>query len=569
MRHGRRSESSSGCDEDSDRTRVTASAGGRAETVAALVRARADDDNVGLVHGERSWTWREVVAESAVRAAWMRATLDPDRPPHVGVLLPTVPEYVFQIFGAALAGACVVGVNSTRRGAELARDIDHTACQLVIADHAFADLVENPVRVEDAPWADYADAGLPERDPAPSSLLFLLFTSGSTSAPKATKCSQARLAGTAAGMGFRPDAVLYCPLTLAHGNALNATLFPALASGCRLVLRDRFSAGAWLDDVRFHGVTFTSTVGRALGYILATPATPNDRDHRLRAVLAPEASPRDTAEFKERFGVTVLSGYGSSEGGIALMPASKPGSLGTAPPGADIAVVTEAGMECETARFDPDGKMSNAAAAIGELVRRDAAGGFEGYWNNPGAQSDRLRGGWFWSGDLAYRDAEGVFWFAGRVGDWLRVDSENFAASPVERIIGRFTEAAAVAVVGVPDPLAGDQILVAMELRAGRSFDPKSFASFLDAQPDLGTKWAPRFVRITSELPVIGQGKIDKKPLRSEAWLCRDPVWWRPPRGTAYTLMTDTDRETLRGEFLAHGRMDAYPESAPFVSEKR
>ena len=525
-----------------------------------MVRARADDDNVGLVFGERAWTWREVVGEAATRAAWLRATLDPERPPHVGVLLPTVPEYVFQIFGAALAGACIVGVNSTRRGAELARDIEHTACQFVISDSAYGDLVDDPVRVEDAPWSEFAGAALPEEDPPASALLFLLLTSGSTSAPKAAKCSQARLAAVAAGLGFGPKAVLYCSLTLAHGNALNSTLFPALANGCRLVLRDRFSATSWLDDVRTHGVTFTTTVGRALGYILSTPPTEYDRDHRLRAVLAPEASPRDAAEFRERFGVAVLSGYGSSEGGIALNPAPKAGSLGVAPAGADIAVVNESGVECETAQFDSGGKMCNAALAIGELVRRDAVGGFEGYWNNPQAQSDRLRGGWFWSGDLAYRDADGVFWFAGRAGDWLRVDSENFAVSPVERILGRFADAAAVAVVGVPDPLAGDQILAAIELLPGRAFDPGAFAAFLDAQSDLGTKWAPRFVRVTAEIPVISQGKIDKKPLRRDAWLCVDPVWWRPSRSTDYVRMTGADRDTLRDEFVAHGRIDAYPQ---------
>jgi fatty-acyl-CoA synthase len=540
---------------------MTTSADARAETVAALVRARADDDNVGLVHGAQSWTWREVVAEAATRAAWMRATLDSDRPPHVGVLLPTVPEYVFQIFGAALAGACIVGVNPTRRGAELARDIEHTSCQFVIADSTYGDLIDGPLRVEDAPWAEFDGASVPDTDPLPSALLFLLMTSGSTSAPKAARCSQARLAGGAAGMGFGPKAVLYCPLTLAHGNALNATLFPALASGCRLVLRDRFSAGAWLDDVRSNGVTFTTTVGRALGYILATAPTANDRDHRLKVVLAPEASPRDTALFRERFGVTVVSGYGSSEGGITLVPAGKPGSLGLAPAGADIAVVNESGVECEVAQFDSDGKMRNAAEAIGELVRRDTAGSFEGYWNNPEAQTDRLRDGWFWSGDLAYRDAEGVFWFAGRMGDWLRVDSENFAVSPVERILGRFSDAAAVAVVGVPDPLAGDQILVAIELLEDRSFDPDAFASFLDAQSDLGTKWAPRFVRVMAEIPVISQGKIDKKPLRRDAWLCEDPVWWRPARSPGYVLMTDADRDALRGEFLAHGRADAHPQA--------
>ena len=530
-----------------------------APSVAAMVRARAEDDNVGLVFEGRSWTWRQVVAEAATRAAWMRATLDPERPPHVGVLLPNVPEYVFAIFGAALAEACIVGVNSTRRGAELARDIEHAACQLVISDATLGPLVEDYVALDDAPWNAFEGALLPDVDPPSSTLLFLIFTSGSTSAPKAVKCSQARLARVAGAMSFGPRAVLYCPLTLAHGNALNATLFPALANGCRLVLRDRFSAGGWLDDIRSNGVTFTATVGRALGYILATPPTSHDRDHRLRAVLAPEASPRDTAEFGERFGVTVVSGYGSSEGGITLMPAGKPGSLGVAPTGSDVAVVNESGVECEPARFDADGKMCNATAAIGELVRREADGGFEGYWNNPEAESDRLRDGCFWSGDLAYRDADGVFWFAGRVGDWLRVDSENFAASPVERIVGRFADAAAVAVVGVPDPLAGDQILVAVELVSGRAFDPDEFSSFLDDQSDLGTKWAPRFVRIMPELPVTGQGKIDKKPLRREAWLCADPVWWRPPRTATYVRMTDADRNGLRDEFVAHGRMDAYP----------
>jgi fatty-acyl-CoA synthase len=534
-------------------------------TVAAMIRARADDDNIGLVFGEQSWTWREVVAEAAARAAWLRATLDPERPPHVGVLLPTVPEYVFQIFGAALAGTCIVGLNSTRRGAELVRDIEHTACQFVMSDATFGDLVDDPVLVERAPWADFGGTALPDSDPPPAALLFLLFTSGSTSAPKAVKCSQARLAGVAAELGFGPKAVLYCPLTLAHGNALNATLFPALASGCRLVLRDRFSASAWLDDVRSNGVTFTTTVGRALGYILATPPTPHDRDHRLRAVLAPEASPRDAAGFRERYGVAVVSGYGSSEGGIALVPASKPGSLGIAPAGADIAVVTEAGVQCDTAQFDSGGKLKNATAAIGQLVRRDAAGGFEGYWNNQEAQSDRLRGGWFWSGDLAYRDADGVFWFAGRVGDWLRVDSENFAVSPVERILGRFADAAAVAVVGVPDPQAGDQILLALEPVAGRSFDPDAFVAFLDAQSDLGTKWAPRFVRVMPEIPVVNLGKIDKKPLRRDAWLGTYPVWWRPARSTSYVLMTSADRDKLREEFLAHGRLDSYPQPAELV----
>jgi len=122
-------------------------------------------------------------------------------------------------------------------------------------------------------------------------------------------------------------------------------------------------------------------------------------------------------------------------------------------------------------------------------------------------------------------------------------------------------------VVGVPDPLAGDQVLAAVELLAGRSFDPDAFSSFLDAQSDLGTKWAPRFVRVMPELPVISQGKVDKKPMRREAWLCDDPLWWRPARSRGYALMTDADRDGLRDEFLTHGRIDAYPQPSVLATE--
>lgn len=531
-------------------------------TVADLVRARADDDNVGLLYGDRSWTWREVVSEAAQRADWLIAALDPARPPHVGVLLPNVPEYVFQMFGAALAGTCVVGLNTTRRGAELARDIDHTACQFVLTDATYAGLVGDALRVEEAPWESHRRATPPAAAPLPDTLLCLLLTSGSTSAPKAARCSQRRMASVAAaGFGFGPGDTLYCPMPLSHGNALSAALFPAVASGARLLLRDRFSATAWLDDVRTHDVTFTNTVGRALGYVLATEPTPHDRDHRLKVVLAPEASPRDMAAFKKRFGVGVLSGYGSSEGGIALMPSRKPGSLGSAPAGADIAVVDASGVECARAEFDSAGRLCNAEQAIGELVRRDTGGSFEGYWNNAEADSERLRDGYFWSGDLAYRDADDVFWFAGRVGDWLRVDSENFSAAPVERIVERYEAAAAVAVVGVPDPVAGDQVLAVLELQPGRVFAPADFAEFLAAQPDLGTKWAPRFVRLAA-IPVLGNGKVNKKPLRRDAWLCPEPVWWKPPGATAYTLMTDADRDAVRAQFADHDRMGAFPSEA-------
>jgi fatty-acyl-CoA synthase len=529
--------------------------------VAELVAARAADDNIGLRAGDRTWTWREVVAESAACAAWLAATIDPADPPNIGVLLDNTPEFVFTLFGAALAGATVVGINSTRRGDELERDIAHTDCQLVLTDREHAGLLTHtePTLVEDQPWQAYAGAAFPSTLPDPASLLLLIFTSGSTSAPKAVRKSSGRIAA-AASIGFTTEDTLYISMPLIHGNALFGALFPGLVAGARIALRPRFSASGWLDDVRTYGATFTTTVGRALSYVLATPPTDLDRDHKLKVVLAPESTPRDGAAFTERFGVPVVTGYGQSEGGITLLPSRRHGALGRAPKGVDIVVINEAtGQEAEVADLDENGLLRNPEAAIGELVRRDSAGAFEGYWANEEADASRLKNGWYWSGDLAYRDADGVFFFAGRAGDWVRVDSENFATAPVERIVERYPHFASVAVVGVPDPHDGDQLLAAVTFPEGESFDPEGFAAWLDEQPDLGTKWAPAFLRLMDRLPTVAHDKTDRQRLKRESWMA-DHVWWRRRRSGPYHPLTDDDRETLHAEFAAHDRSALAPE---------
>jgi fatty-acyl-CoA synthase len=537
--------------------------------VAELLVARADDGDIGLLYGDQVWTWREVIAEASARAAWLTATLDPTKPLNIGLLLDNTPDFVFTLFGAALAGACVVGINSTRRGAELQRDIDHTDCQLVLTDGRLAELLDTEhLLVENQPWRAHRDAPLPSRLPDPGSLLLLIFTSGSTSAPKAVRRSSGRITA-AANLGFPKTDTLYISMPLIHGNALFGALFPALTAGARIALRDRFSASGWLDDVRRYEANFTTTVGRALSYILATPPDSADSDHKLRIVLAPESSPRDASDFTARFGVPVVTGYGQSEGGITLLPSRRHGALGRAPEGTDIIVVDQdTGEEKSVADIDDNGLLRNPEAAIGELVRRDSTGAFEGYWANSEADETRLHDGWYWSGDLAYRDADGVFFFAGRAGDWIRVDSENFASAPVERIIDRHDDVAAVAVVGVADTHNGDQVLAALQLVEGAEFDPDAFGAWLGAQADLGTKWSPKFVRVAAALPTVAHDKTDRQRIKRDAWATSDPVWWRPERDGGLQLMTDADRTKLYDEFAANDRGALAP-ARPAASRSR
>jgi len=540
------------------------------DTLVGLLDRRAEDDTTGLVVDGGAWTWRAVVAESARWSAAL-ATLRPTAGPfHVGVLLGNRPEYLWALLGAARIGAVLVGINETRRGDELARDIRHTDCVIVLTDAAHAPLLAGldlgdtaVVDIAGDPWrnlvATAPDPELPVVDTR--DVLLLIFTSGSTGAPKAVQLSHGRACRVAnAAAWFGPDDVLYCAMPLFHGNALNAVIFPALATGATIALRERFSASQFMPDVRRYGATFFSTVGRALAYILATPVTAEDRDHHVKFALAPESSPRDLRACKERFGILCVAGYGSSENVIIMEPrAGLPkDALGVPQAGIDAAVVDpETGTERARARFDTDGRLLNGADAIGEIVGRNVVDRFEGYYRNPEAEAERTRRGWYWSGDLGYVDDAGVFYFAGRAGEWLRVDSENFATAPVERILARYPGASGVAVYPVPDErTADDQVMAAIELDPGTTFDPDTFGAFLAAQPDLGTKWAPRYVRVTV-LPVGATNKIDKRPLRAERWSTTDPVFWRSGPEPAYRRLTAADVVALEERFREFGRADA------------
>jgi len=540
-------------------------------TIAELVRERAADEHPAILFEDRSWSYAEYVTACAERAALLDELRRPG-PFHVGVLLDNVPEFAMWLGAAAVAGAVVVGINPTRRGAELARDITHTECQLLVTEARHSPLLDGidtgvgrdrTFDVESAAYTkaleDHRGAALPDVEVSNSDLYLLLFTSGTSGAPKACLCSQGRLGRigrTLADMvELGPKDVCYIAMPMFHSNALMAGWAPALAGGATSALRRKFSASGFLPDVRKFGVTYFNYVGKPLSYVLATPERPDDADNTLRLVFGNEGADLDIDRFSRRFGVPVIDSYGSTEGGAIVQrtPEMPPGALGR---GADgMAVLDpETGEERPPARFDADGRLLNPDEAIGELVNRLGAAGFEGYWNNDEANTARVHDGIYWTGDLAYRDEQGYFYFAGRDYDWLRVDGENFSAAPVERILARHPDVVLAAVYAVPDPDVGDRVMAALQLRPGVTFDPEDFAAFLAAQSDLGTKWTPRFVRIAPTLPVTETSKVLKRVLRRDRWETDDEVWWQPEKGGAYRRLTPPDVAELRAEFAVRGR---------------
>ncbi|MFE6508418.1 AMP-binding protein [Nocardioides sp. NPDC057767] len=541
------------------------------ETFAQIVVSRAGDDAPGLCFEERTWTWDQVLREGAVRAAALRsAGAAPERRQvHVGVLLENVPDYVFWIVAASLADAVVVGLNASRSAVEIAQDARHADIDLVVTEPRLAHLAADidGVRIHDIESPGYADWLAPHRSAevvarselaSPDSLAMLLFSSGSTGAPKAVIVSQGRLGrltGTIAErIRIRRDSVTYLCMPLFHGNAVMMNLAPAMSRGATVAMTRKFSASGFAADIHRHRATYVNYVGRALSYVLTRPEGPRDRTSTLELAFGTEASEADVRQFGERFGCEVMEGYGLSEGVFRInrTPDTPVGSLGLPAGGVDVRVYDETtGEECPRARFDAGGRLVDATA-VGQMVAVGAAPTFEGYYMNPGAMADRVHGDDFWSGDLAYRDEAGYFYFAGRSSDWLRVDSENFSAAPVERVIQRLPWVAAAPVYAVPDPRTGDNVMVAIELEPSCSFDPAAFGEFLAAQPDFGAKWWPTYVRVVDRMPLTGSGKIDKAPLRRAAWQTADPVWVRVGRTATYEPLDAEGRSRITAETAMH-----------------
>ena len=459
------------------------------QTMAALVMALAQVDRPGILSAERSWTHAEAVSLAAERAAWLLAERS-GGPFHVALLLDNSVEYLLWLEAAALVGATVVGGNPTHRGDELARDLSHTRCQLLVTSEQHLPLVEGldlgdalgrastdstRVLVVDtdggaAKLAAHAGAqavDVVQEDVSPATLGYLVFTSGTSGAPKAVRCTQGRLAGISEVVRqmtpLGPEDVVYAAMPLFHSNALMAGWGPSLAGGSAVAIPGggKFSASGFLPDVRRFGVTYFNYVGKPLSYILATPEQPDDAETTLRACFGNEAVPDDIDRFAQRFGCTVTDAYGSSEGGatVTRTPDTPRGALGRAPFEGTVVLDPETGEEMPPARFDSSGRLLNAEECIGELVSKSGGATFEGYWANDEAMEARLRNGWYWTGDLAYRDEQGFFYFAGRDHEWIRVDGENFAAAPVELILGRHPDVLLAAVYAVPDEHVGDHVV--------------------------------------------------------------------------------------------------------------
>ena len=414
-----------------------------APNAAALLRRNATDgatrDSPAVKFGDRVWTHGEYVEEAQRWSQLFLARAPASRALHVGVLLDNTPDYVFALGGAALAGAAVVGLNHTRRDEHLLHDIEHTHVGLIVTEPRHVPLLE-PIAGRLPTEADnllvstrFADGDDPEPslgkplddalagvhavdpglEPDPDTLWGLIFTSGTSAAPKAVICSQRRFLVTGNRMGMimdlGPHDVGYVCMPLFHSNALMVGWSPSIVYGASVGLGRRFSASRWLADVRRYGSTYFNYTGKPLAYLLATPELPDDADNPLRVAFGNEGSPEVVDAFARRFGVRRHRRVRSDRGRCrrrTVKQRSAPARSGRSCLRSRSS--TRKGRERRRARFDGEGRLLNADECVGEIVNTAGAGPFEGYYNNTEANERTLRFGWYWTGDLGYLDEDGL-----------------------------------------------------------------------------------------------------------------------------------------------------------------
>ncbi|BBY33723.1 acyl-CoA synthetase [Mycolicibacter minnesotensis] len=532
-----------------------------AETMQQLLAERADHPGLAVLYNHPDghqirWTWRQYLDRASRHGAALIARADSGRPLHVGALLGNTPAMLTAIAAAGLGGYVLCGVNDTRRGSALAGDLRTADVQILLVDAAHRALLQGlelpeitVIDVDDPSWAaECADAGelQPHRRVAPLDPFMLIFTSGTSGDPKAVLVSHFMV--LVAGMnlterfGLGADDVVYLSMPLFHSNAIAAGFGPAVAAGAAMAPA-KFSASGFLADIRAYGGTYMNYVGKPFAYLLAHPEQPDDADNSLRVAFGNEASERDIGEFARRFGVHVVDAFGSTENAVTITrdEGTPPGSVGRGFPGVAI-YNSDTKTPCPPAAFDEHGLLINADEAIGELVNTAGSGFFSGYYNNAHATAERMRDGMYWSGDLAYADADGWIYLAGRTADWMRVDGENLAAAPVERILMRHPDINQAAVYAVPDAgRVGDQVMAALVLRDDAQLTEAHFAEFLAAQEDLSPKAWPRYVRLTAQLPATATNKVLKRVLAAHGTdVGADALWVRPDRERSYRTTTTT-----------------------------
>jgi crotonobetaine/carnitine-CoA ligase len=514
-------------------------------TLAHVLRTRAAErpDATFLVTPEegRQWTYGQTLeaAERVCGGLFAAGARTGDR---VLIMAANSSQLVRTWLGSAVGGLVEVPINTAYEGEFLRHQVVTVTPRWAVVDDVnaarFAAIAEHcggiehfwvidTGRLSDAlatlraqgwaasPWEDLERAERRvEPEPAPHSLASIFFTSGTTGPSKGVAMPHAQMyffGDEVVSLTRLTAADTYLTVTpLFHGNAQFMAAYPALIAGARLVVRSKFSASRWVDQVRENGVTVTNFLGVMMDFTWKQPPRADDADNPLRAVFAAPTASSIVDEFAKRFGIEAfVEVFGLTETSAPILS-----PYGERRP--DGAAGLRASDFFDIRLVDPDTDEEVPVGEIGELVVRPRYPWTcsLGYYGMPEKTAEAWRNLWFHTGDALRRDEDGWYYFVDRYKDALRRRGENISSYEVEQAILGHDAVVECAVVGVAaEQEAGEDEVLAM-LVTSRPVEPAEIWAFCEGR--IPAFAIPRFLRFAGALPKTPSEKVRKAAIRDD-----------------------------------------------------
>ncbi len=498
---------------------------GEPDNIRALLEQRTEatpDKNFLFSEADgRRYTYAEFDA-AVNRAARMLSTHGIKKGDAVSLLMPNGVEYIIAYFACFKLGALAGPVNSLLKSEELTYVIANSEARALLVSSEFQPRVESlrhdlpdlqhVIVFDDEAQAtagftegELPDASLGERDEA-----IIIYTSGTTGKPKGCLLTHGNVIANARQitewLNFTERDSLLTVMPLFHMNAVSVTTMAPLYAGASTVISPKFSASRFWQIISDYEVTSFGSVATMLSMLLSNypdGVPSNLKTEQLRFAMCGSAPvPAEVMKrFEETFNCLVIEGYGLSESTCrsSFNPPDerrRPGSCG-------MAIGNEMKVFDDEDREVADGE-------LGEIVLR-GENILKGYYKNPEATAQAFRGGWFHTGDIGYKDADGFFFIVDRKSDMIIRGGENIYPREIDEVLYKHPAVAAAASIGVPDPLYGEEVAAFIVLKDGKRATEEEIIAF--CREHLADYKCPKSVRFVTDIPKGPTGKLLKREL--------------------------------------------------------
>jgi crotonobetaine/carnitine-CoA ligase len=504
-------------------------------------RAKTQGKSVFYMIGDKNYTYKEVDDASNSVANGLMA-MGAKKGTKICLLLGNTVNHVYTFFASSKIGTVIVPTNFNLTGDQLAHIVNNSDAEMLIAE---ADVMSNIESIQDkiagvktiilsggtetgkrGKWNIYpfsqllqASKKAPEVTVQGTDFACMLYTSGTTGLPKGVmQCQEYFAAGgdivTKVFKETRND-ILFATLPLYHIMGIMQGISAPLRVGASVALMDRFSVSGFWRDIDKYKATTCCLTGAQCTLLFQAPPKPDDAKHGVRVIATFPAPANISEEFEKRFKTLLRNVYGLTEALMVLTARLNPkehkhGSLGKADD-YEVRIADDADHAL------PDNKVGNLIFRPKVISRRV----FDGYYKRPDATLEMLDHCWFHSGDLAYRDSDGFFWYSGRRKDVIRFRGENISATHLEAIISAHPAVKECTVIGVPSPISEEDVKVLAILKEGKKIKPEELVSFCEDQ--LVWFMVPRYVEFVMDFPRSATDKVQKNKLK-ENW--KTPATW-------------------------------------------